>query len=322
MTEYKSIAEQRTKSSSPSQCSIEVRESSFEGRQANRAEMRLRLGLPKGRMAQGINQLIADAGIRTQTSSRDYRPELSFGSMEVKLLKPQAIVTMLAAGSRDIGFAGADWVAELDAPLVELLDTGLDPVQIVAAAPVKSLQDPDFWNRPLVVASEMEVLTNQWIKQRGLTAEFLRSYGSTEVYPPEDADCIVDVVATGATLKANGLNVTDVIMTSSTRLYASPITMERPEQRRLVEEFVLLLRSVLEARQRVMVEVNVTAEVLEKVVASLPCMREPTIATLHGERGYAIKVAAPKNDLPALLTRIKSLGGTDIVVSPISQIVP
>lgn len=282
----------------------------------------LRLGLPKGRMANEVNQLLADAGIRTQTSARDYRPELSLEGLEVKLLKPQAIVTMLAVGSRDIGFAGADWVAELDAPLIELLDTGLDPVRIVAAAPAASLRDPDFWNRPLLVASELESLTQRWIRQRGLLAKFVRSYGSTEVYPPEDADCIVDVVATGATLKANGLEVTDVIMQSSTRLYASPITMERPDQRRRVEEFVLLLKSVLEARLRVMVEVNVTAEVLERVVKILPCMREPTIATLHGDRGYAIKVAAPKKDLPTLLTQIKALGGTDIVVSPISQIVP
>jgi ATP phosphoribosyltransferase-like protein len=51
-------------------------------------------------------------------------------------------------------------------------------------------------------------------------------------------------------------------------------------------------------------------------------MREPTIAMLHGERGFAIKVAAPKNGLPELIGKIKALGGTDIVVSPIAQIVP
>ena len=48
---------------------------------------------------------------------------------------------MLHAGSRDLGFAGADWVAELEADLVEVLDTGLDPVRLVAAAPAELLSD-------------------------------------------------------------------------------------------------------------------------------------------------------------------------------------
>jgi len=283
---------------------------------------RLRLALPKGRMADGVNRLLADAGIRVQSAAREYRPELSLQGCEVKLLKPQAIVKMLELGSRDIGFAGADWVAEFDAPLVELLDTGLDPVRIVVAAPAEAAKQSGFWQRPLVIASELEHTTLRWIAQRQLQATFLRSFGSTEVYPPEDADCIVDVVATGATLKANGLEVIEEIMTSSTRLYASPQALDRPELREGIEHLVLLLKSVLEARRRVMVEVNVTAEVLQQVVAALPCMREPTIAQLHGERGFAIKVAAPKSGLPELIGKIKALGGTDIVVSPIAQIIP
>jgi ATP phosphoribosyltransferase len=273
-------------------------------------------------MADGVNRLLADAGIRVQSAAREYRPELSLQGCEVKLLKPQAIVKMLELGSRDIGFAGADWVAEFDAPLVELLDTGLDPVRIVVAAPAEAAKQSEFWQRPLVIASELEQTTLRWIAQRQLQATFLRSFGSTEVYPPEDADCIVDVVATGATLKANGLEVIEEIMTSSTRLYASPQALDRPELREGIEHLVLLLKSVLEARRRVMVEVNVTAEVLQQVVAALPCMREPTIAQLHGERGFAIKVAAPKSGLPELIGKIKALGGTDIVVSPIAQIIP
>jgi ATP phosphoribosyltransferase len=273
-------------------------------------------------MADGVNRLLADAGVRVQSAAREYRPELSLQGCEVKLLKPQAIVKMLELGSRDIGFAGADWVAEFDAPLVELLDTGLDPVRIVVAAPAEAAKQSGFWQRPLVIASELEHTTLRWIAQRQLQATFLRSFGSTEVYPPEDADCIVDVVATGATLKANGLEVIEEIMTSSTRLYASPQALDRPELREGIEHLVLLLKSVLEARRRVMVEVNVTAEVLQQVVAALPCMREPTIAQLHGERGFAIKVAAPKSGLPELIGKIKALGGTDIVVSPIAQIIP
>ena len=282
----------------------------------------LRLGIPKGRMAEGVNRLMTDAGIQIQSAAREYRPEVSLGGLETKLLKPQAIVKMLQLGSRDIGFAGADWVEEFGGAVVELLDTGLDPVRVVVAAPGGKLRDSNELNRPLVVASEFERLTEQWIERHQLQAKFLRSFGATEVYPPEDADCIIDVVATGATLKANGLDVIEEIMTSTTRLFAAPAVLDQPDQRARIDELILLLQSVLNARRRVMVEINVTGEVLERVVNALPCMREPTISPLHGNQGFAIKVAAPRQDLPALITKIKALGGTDIVVSQLTQIVP
>src|SRR2546429_3036154 len=95
----------------------------------------LRLGLPKGRMEQGVLTLLGDAGIRIRPGARGYRPDVSLPDTEAKILKPQNVVEMLALGSRDLGFAGADWVAELEADVVELLHTGLDPVQGVAAAP-------------------------------------------------------------------------------------------------------------------------------------------------------------------------------------------
>jgi ATP phosphoribosyltransferase len=98
--------------------------------------------------------------------------------------------------------------------------------------------------------------------------------------------------------------------------------MEMNEKRDRILQLVMLLQSVLDARNRVMVEVNVTVDALEALAASLPCMREPTISRLHGDKGYAIKVAAPRAGLPGMIARIKALGGTDIVVSQISQIIP
>jgi ATP phosphoribosyltransferase len=273
-------------------------------------------------MEQGILRLLADAGIRVAIEPRGYRASTSLEQFDVKVLKPQNIVEMLHAGSRDIGFAGADWVAELDAELVELFDTKLDPVRLIAAAPVSILDGGELPKRRLVVASEYARLTQGWIRARGLDAIFVRSYGATEVFPPEDADCIVDNTATGATLRANNLTVLDRLMSSSPRLYANPHVLEDPRRRRRVEEFVLLLRSVVEARERVMVEVNVPARGLERLVDILPCMREPTVAPLHGDSGFAVKAAVPREELPTLIPRIKASGGSDIVVSDLAQIVP
>lgn len=282
----------------------------------------IRLGLPKGKMETGVLALLSSAGIQVKGGARAYRPTISLAKFEVKILKPQNIVEMLHLGSRDLGFAGADWVAELEANVIELLDTGLDPVKVVAAAPYKLLFDNKLPQRHLVVASEYERLTKQWISSRNLNASFLRAYGATEVFPPEDADCIVDNSATGSTLKANDLKIIDEIMHSSTRLFANPRVLEDAEKRRQIEDFVLLIRSVMEARSRVMVELNATPENVDAIVAVLPAMRESTIAPLHGTSGFAIRAAVPRSQLPALIPLIKKHGGSDIVVTEIAQIVP
>jgi ATP phosphoribosyltransferase len=286
----------------------------------------IQLALPKGRMEQGVLQLLNDAGIKVKASSRGYRPTISLPDFDTKVLKPQNIVEMLDVGSRDIGFAGADWVDELNAEVVELLDTGLDPVRLVAAAPAELLKDGKLPHsgpgRPLLIASEFEQLTTRWIQSQGIDARFVRSFGATEVFPPEDADCIVDVAATGATLAANGLHVVGEVKRSSTRLYAHPRAMQDPAKRAMIEPLVLILKAVLEARKRVMIELNVPRDRLEAVCKVLPCMREPTISPLHGEAGYAVKSAVPRDMLPTLIPELKKQGGSDIVVSTLSQIVP
>ncbi|WP_423925431.1 ATP phosphoribosyltransferase [Candidatus Palauibacter sp.] len=284
-----------------------------------------RLALPKGRMQAGVLELMTAAGVRVDIGERRYRPSISMAGFSAKLLKPQNVVEMLHAGSRDVGFAGADWVEELDGTLVQLLDTGLDPVRVVAAAPatlarslVETGLEPGI---PLTVASEYRRLTSRWIEARGLAATLVRSYGATEVFPPEDADVIVDNTATGATLEANGLEIVDELLSSSTRLYANPRALDDARHRERIENLVLVLESVVEARRRVMLELNVDAGRLDDLVGILPCMRKPTVARLHGDEGYAIRVAVLREVLPALIPRVKARGGTDLVVTAPGQIV-
>jgi len=278
------------------------------------------LALPKGRMESGVMRLLAGAGIEVRAGARSYRPTLSLSGYQVKLMRPQNIVEMLHIGSRDVGFAGADWVAELGADIVELLDTGLDPVRIVAAAPPEVARTMESGGLK-VIATEYERLTRRWIEDRGLSATIIRAYGATEVFPPEDADCIVDNTATGDTLVANGLVILDELMRSSTRLYASRQAWADPIRRASLERLVMLLRAVLEARLRVMVEVNVGAKELDAVIEVLPCMREPTISRLRGDAGYAVKAAVPRLELASVIPEIRARGGTDIVVSELAQIV-
>ena len=303
----------------------------------------LRVGLPKGRMQSKVMQLLADAGLPVSIDEREYRPRLGNGSnlktqagqlsYETKLLKPQNIVEMLSSGSRDVGFAGADWVRELKADLVELLDTGMDPVSVVVAAPaglaeqIGEIGAPRVsWSkvcgRSPIVASEYETIARQWMAEKLADAVFIRSYGATEVFPPEDADIIIDNCATGSTLKASGLVIMETVMKSSTRLYASRQAIENPAKKEAAEALVLILRSVMEARRRVMLEMNVEESKLEDLIAILPCLRSPTLSPLEGGKAYAVRVAAPKDQLAALIPEIKRRGGTDILVIQLSQLVP
>ena len=279
----------------------------------------LHLALPKGRMQTGVFELLAAAGVPVRVGGRAYRPSVALPRVTAKLLKPQNVVEMLDTGTRDLGFAGKDWVFEKGASLVEVLDTELDPVRIVAAAPEGFAWPPD---RPVRVASEYERATREWLERTGVEARFVRTYGATEVFPPEDADCIVDNTATGSTLAANRLVIVDELMRSSTRLYASEQAWADPGKRARIEDLALNLRSVIAARARVMLEVNVAADALEAVVDLLPCMRRPTVGQLYGEEGYAVKAAVPRKSLAALLPALKAAGATDLVVTPFAQIVP
>lgn len=306
-------------------------------------KMELRIGLPKGHMQAKVVDLFNSVGIPVSVDEREYRPRIGNGKSEsvvakgieyeAKLLKPQNIVEMLSTGSRDIGFAGADWVQELGADVVELMDTGLDPVTIVAAAPVSVAEafrafpgDVEalraICGRTPIIASEYEGLAKSWIRKNLPGAEFVRSYGATEVFPPEDADIIIDNCATGTTLRINKLDIIDTLMTSSTRLYGSKEAMKIPEKKEAADSFVLLFTSVLEARRRVMLEVNVSAELLDQLVAVLPCLRAPTVSPLGKGDAFAVKVAAPRDTLASLIPEIKRRGGTDIVVTQMSQLVP
>lgn len=280
----------------------------------------IKLALPKGRMAEGVLKLMEEAGLKVMANGRNYRPLCRDPRFELKILKPQDIVRLVELGRHDLAFAGFDWVVELGASVEELLDTELDSVRIVAAAPEAWVASGELKTRPIVVASEYERIATTWLAQEGYNAVFVRSHGATEVFPPEDADLIVDNTATGRTLVENGLAEIATLMRSSTRLIANPALMKGPN-REAMEEFLLLIRSVLDARKRVMLEMNVGAASLDGVLRELPCMRRPTVMPLANEDGFAVKSAVLRAEVARIIPRLKAAGATDILEYPFSKVV-
>ena len=275
-------------------------------------------------MKDNVMKLLTDAGINIAISDRGYRPTISLPNYDIKLLKPQNIIEMLHAGSRDVGFGGSDWVEELKAHnLVDMLDTKLDPVRVVAAGPsIDMLNDVIKQNKHVTIASEYEGLTRDWIKRKNLNATFVRAYGATESFPPEDADLIVDNTATGSTLRANNLVILDTVFTSSTRLYANSDALKDPSKKKMIDDLVVLLKSVLLARAKVMVLFNISEQVMNSgIVNTLPCMRAPTVTSLQGGAGYAVSVCVAREECVVLLPKLKEAGAMDIIVTKVEQIV-
>ena len=89
---------------------------------------------------------------------------------------------------------------ETNANVEEILDLGFDKVQIVAAIP-QTLAKSDLRKKEIIVASEYEKIATEFLKKENYNFVFLRTYGATEVFPPEDADMIIDNTSTGRTLK-------------------------------------------------------------------------------------------------------------------------
>ncbi|MCH5295353.1 MAG: ATP phosphoribosyltransferase [Treponema sp.] len=279
---------------------------------------KLKILLAKGRIYESVYSLLSDVGISIYLPDRTYFPVTNQDDLAFQVVKPQITSALLASGKADLGFSGKDWVYEngVQDKVEEIMDLGFDPVRIVAAIPENSEFD-SICKNPVTIATEYQNLSARWLEQKNIRGTIFRTWGTSEgfVQPEENsiAQILIDNTSTGSSLKANRLKIVDTLMESSTRMYASRSAMADPEKKRKILELKMLFETVLNARSRVMLEMNVTQEKFEALVEGLPSMRSPTVSPLFGGNGYAIKVAVKKSDVPTLLPKLQALGATDIV---------
>jgi ATP phosphoribosyltransferase len=202
----------------------------------------------------------------------------------------------------------------------EILDLGFDRVRIVAAIPA-GLEEEELKKQRIVAATEYVNLAEKWLKKSGYQFRILRTYGATEVFPPDDADMIIDNTASGQTLKDNGLRIVATLLESSTRFVASRAALADKEKKGRIEELAMLFKAVLDGRDRVLLEMNVAKNRFADLVSGLPAMRSPTVAPLYGDEGFAVKIAVKKGDIPDLIPRLKKLGAGDIVEYDLRKVV-
>ncbi len=276
--------------------------------------------IPKGRIYENVAKLFSEAGISMSLAERTYRPSIGVDWLEGKVMKPQNVGQLLEIGSHDVGFTGADWIKETDSDVAEVMDLGFDRVRIVAAVP-NALDDKALRGKKIVVATEYVAIAEEWLKKSGYDYTIVRTYGATEVFPPDDADMIIDNTSTGRTLIENGLRIVDTLLESSTRFVASKHALSDPEKKRRIDELVMLFKAVLDGRDRVMLEMNVVKAKFGDLVAGIPAMRSPTVAPLYGDDGYAVKIAVKRGEVPELIPALKKLGATDIVEYDLRKVV-
>jgi ATP phosphoribosyltransferase len=290
----------------------------------------LRLVLPKGSLERATVELFAAADLALARSSDvDYRARIDDPRIDdVRILRPQEIPDYVASGLFDLGVTGRDWVEERGADVVSLGElryskATTDPIRVVLAvaedSPFRTLAD--LRGRGVRVSTEYPELTRKALAAHGVEADISLSYGATEAKVPDIADCVVEITETGRALRAAGLRIVDTLLLSYTELIANPTSAADPGKRHAMEQLLTLLRGTLEAREKVLVKLNVATESLEGVISVLPSLRAPTVSELSGGGGYALEAVVPKSEINTLIPALKDQGATDILELALSKIV-
>ncbi len=279
---------------------------------------KLKILLAKGRIYESVYELLSDVGISIHLPDRTYFPTTNQKDLAFQVVKPQITSLLLANNKADVGFSGKDWVYEnqVENDVIEIMDLGFDPVRIVAAIPEARDFDKLLAN-PVTIATEYQTLSKKWVEEKKINGTIFRTWGTSEGFVQDNDDSIaqilIDNTSTGSSLKANRLKIVDTLMESSTRMYASKAAMEDPEKKQKILELKMLFETVLNARSRVMLEMNCAEDKFDTLIKGIPSMKSPTVSPLFGGNGYAIKIAVKKSEVPTLLPKLQSLGATDIV---------
>ena len=290
----------------------------------------LRLVLPKGSLEKSTLELFASAGLSVSRGSDvDYKGMIDDPRVEsVRILRPQEIGRYVADGLFDLGITGRDWIEETESHVETLGQLRYSknterPVQIVVAVPEESpWSSVSDLPQGVKVSTEYPSLTSKYFLSKGVDADIQLSYGATEAKAPEIVDAVVDITETGRALRAAGLKIIDIILTSHTELIANPASFADPEKRQAMEQIRTLLQGVLDARGKVMVKMNVLSDNLGQVLDKLPSMKSPTVNELSKGDGFAVETVVEKDQINILIPDLREAGATDIIELPISKIVP
>jgi ATP phosphoribosyltransferase len=280
----------------------------------------LRIAVPnKGVLSEPAAEMLAESGYRQRRSTKDlavYDPE---SDTEFFYLRPRDIAVYVAAGTLDVGITGRDMLLEtapVDGPAaVEVMPLGFGRSSFRFAAPVESEVQGVEQLSGKRIATAYPVLLQRFLDERGIKAGVVKLDGAVETACRLGvADAVCDVVETGTTLRAAGLQIIgDPVLTSEAVL----VRREGSDEIPAVAQLRRRLRGVLVARQYVLLDYDCPNELLEKATAITPGLEGPTVSPLQTPGWSAVRAMVAQSDTNRLMDELWELGARAILVTSI-----
>jgi len=203
--------------------------------------MTLTIALSKGKLLAGATDLFRRAKVPFPEEP-GRRLVVDQGALRFLFVKDADVPTYVEHGVADCGIAGRDVLLESGSDVYEPLDLGFGRCRLVVARPRNARSDTR--SSALRVATKYPRVASAFFLERGVSVEVVRLAGSVELAPGLGlSDCIVDVVETGGTLEANGLEAVEDVAASTARFIVNRASYHA--QREAVADLMARLRDAV-----------------------------------------------------------------------------
>ena len=280
----------------------------------------LRLAVPnKGRLAEPAVGLLRSAGLEFELSERRLSAPVRNADIELLFVRTEDVAEYVADGLVELGLTGADLVAEHGGALKTVLPLGFGACSLVLAVPRDAEAAAAADLAGCRIATSFPRVTAAYLDAEGVDAQVVEVRGAVEVTPQLGvADAVVDLVASGSTLRMNGLRPIATLLASEAVLVARNGIADADDR---VEALVDMLRSVLDARGREYMMMNAPVEALDRIRALIPGLSGPTVMPLADPAFIAVHSVVERSQLWRIVPALKEAGARDILVVPIEKVV-
>jgi ATP phosphoribosyltransferase len=273
----------------------------------------LRVAVPnKGSLSETASQMLAEAGYSGRRDPKSLYLADERNGVEFFYLRPRDIATYVGSGALDVGITGRDLLLDSRSAATErtALDFGSSTFRF--AGPVGRFADlTDL--EGLRIATSYAGLVGDFLAEKGVGATLVSLDGAVEsAVQLGVADAIADVVETGTTLRAAGLEIFGPVILKSTAV----LITSRDEVPGL-DVLQRRLHGVLVARQYVMMDYDLPLRLLDEATRVAPGIESPTVSPLHDPEWAAVRVMVPRSDTNQIMDALYDLGARAILVTPI-----
>ena len=275
----------------------------------------------KGRLFDSSKDLLIKSGINFSTSGDKLLARSSNMNIDILLVRDDDIPSLVSKGVADLGIVGQNVLAEQVASNKKItaesvLNLGFSKCRLAFAKPVNS-KLRSLKNK--IIATSYPGLVKKFLKAKNISAEVIKINGSVELTPYIGiADCICDLVSSGATLEANNLTEFKTLLNSEAVLIASSSHVKIKDKSIL--DLIKRFEGVINAAESKYVMLNAETKSIDKICKLLPGADSPTIIPLQQENKVAIHALCSEPVFWETMEKLKSNGASSILVMPVEKI--